>query len=167
MFCTTCGAQIADGATFCTQCGKPTGTPPVYQQNMPMQQPIVPKTKWETPRLVIGIITIVLFFLLQFQSCVAGVGESLQSIFFDEAGTSGLTGYLVSFFFLIAGIVSIACRKSKGGAIAAGIIYAICGISTINKDFSYFQDLAFYCFISFAFAVVMIIGGIVQKSYAQ
>jgi hypothetical protein len=138
---------------------------PFQQQiniNMPQQQ-IIQKTKWETPRLVIGIITIVLFFLLQFQSCVASFGESLRSILSDEAGTSGMTGYICSFFFLIAGIVGIVCRKRKSGAIAAGIIYAICGFATINEDFSYFKDLAFYCFLSFVFGGIMIIGGVIQK----
>jgi hypothetical protein len=57
----------------------------------------------------------------------------------------------------------IACRKSKGGAIAAGVIFAICGLSTINEDFSYFKDLAFYCLLSFIFAGIMIIGGIAEK----
>jgi len=27
MFCTQCGAQIADSARFCTSCGKPAGQP--------------------------------------------------------------------------------------------------------------------------------------------
>jgi phage shock protein C len=31
MFCTQCGAQIADSARFCTACGKPVGAPdPVF-----------------------------------------------------------------------------------------------------------------------------------------
>jgi hypothetical protein len=191
MFCTNCGTQIINDAKFCSTCGKPFAAPlpqtyeppvppayqhnrapPAYQQPPPFQQQIninipqqqaVPKTKWETPRLIIGIITVVLFFLLQFQSCVAAAGESLLSIFSDEAGTSGMTGYVTSFFFLIAGIVSIVCRKSRGGAIAAGIVYLICGLATMAEDFSYFGDLAFYCFLSFVFGAIMIIGGAVQN----
>jgi ABC-type multidrug transport system permease subunit len=196
MFCTNCGSKLADNQKFCTVCGKPlsvsppriidapnlpvttyqnNGAAPLYQQPLPFQQQIniqVPqrsaeyKTKWETPRVIIGIITIILFFLFQFQSCVAAGGEVLQSIFSDEVGTSGMTGYVTSFFFLIAGIVSIVCRKSRGGTIAAGIIYAICGLVTVNEDFSYFQDLVFYCFLSFVFAGIMIIGGALQKSRA-
>jgi len=192
MFCTNCGNQIDEGVKFCTVCGKPlasalpqkvettppanayrdSGAVPIYQQTVPFhqqininvpQQPIEYKTKWETPRVVIGIITVVLFFLFQFQSCVAGAGETLQSIFSDSAGTSGSTGYVVSFFFLIAGIVSIVCRKSKGGSIAAGAVYAICGMALVQEDFSFFKDLAFYCFISFVFGGILIIGGALQK----
>jgi ABC-type multidrug transport system permease subunit len=192
MFCTQCGSQLSDTQKFCTVCGKLVSAPlpqkyetpavpayqnnnglPAYQQPPPFQQqininipqqPELPKTKWETPRLVIGVITIVLFFLFQFQSCVASAGEFFQSIFADEAGTSGITGYIMSFFFLIAGIVTIVCRKNKGGAIAAGIIYVICGLGTMKEDFSYFTDLAFYCFLSFAFGGIMIIGGALQKN---
>jgi uncharacterized membrane protein YvbJ len=110
MFCTNCGNQINEGINFCVHCGKPLtpalsqkiettppaaayrdrGAVPIYQQATPFhqhininvpQQPAVYKTKWETPRVVIGIITVVLFFLFQFQSCVVSAGESLQSIF--------------------------------------------------------------------------------------
>jgi len=143
-----------------------------YQQNAPFQQQInihltqqaTITTKWATPRTVIGIITIGLFFLFQFQSCAASVGESLKSISSETTGTSGATGYVVSFFFLIAGVISIACRKSKGGSIAAGIVYALCGLVLVNQDSSYFRDLEFYCFLSFIFAGIMIIGGALQES---
>jgi hypothetical protein len=144
----------------------------MYQQPLPMRQQIninVPLqmpariTKWATPRLVIGIITIVLFFLLQFQSCVAGIGESVKSLVSEDSGTSGAIGYAASFFFLAAGIVSIACRKSKSGSVAAGLVYALCGAAMSAGDFSYFPDLAFYCALSFVFAAIMLIGGIVQK----
>jgi hypothetical protein len=180
-FCTVCGKPLSVSPPRIIDAPSPpvttyhhNGAAPLYQQPLPFQQQIniqipqqpaayVYKTKWETPRVVIGIITIVLFFLLQFQSCVAAGGEILQSIFSDEAGTSGMTGFIISFFFLIAGIVSIVCRKSRGGSIAAGIIYAVCGLVTVNEDFSYFQDLMFYCLLSFVFATVMIISGASQK----
>jgi hypothetical protein len=51
------------------------------------------------------------------------------------------------------------CR-SKGGSIAAEVVYAFCGAGMTAGDFS---DLAVYCFLSFAFAGIMVIGGIVQK----
>jgi hypothetical protein len=164
MFCKNCGGKLEADQKFCAHCGNPVSVPLPQQINIYIPPQPMELTKWRTPRMVIGIITIVLFFLLQFQSCAAGVGESLMSVFSEEAGTSGVTGYICSFFFLIAGIVSIACRKTKGGSIAAGIIYLFCGLIMINEDFSYFQDLAFYCFLSFVFAGIMIIGGALQKA---
>jgi len=192
MFCGNCGKELPENAQFCGNCGKPlttalpqknetsppvnayqdSGAVPVYQQPVPFQQQIninIPqqqaeyKSKWITARVVIGIITIGLFSLFQLQSCVACAGEAVQNVFSDEEDTSGSTGYVVSYFFLIAGIVSIVCRKSKGGSIAAGIIYGLCGLALSTENFSYFQDLAFYCFISFAFCITMIIGGILEK----
>jgi hypothetical protein len=194
MFCTSCGKQLSDTQNFCTGCGKPVNNtlpqvsfpqnvetrfeqqyiPPQPYNTQPFQQqininipppPPVLKSKWETPRLIIGIITVVLFFLFQFQSCLAGVGESLISIVTlgEEHGTSGQTGYAVSFFFLIAGILSIVFRKNKNGIIAAGVIYALCGLVLIQEDFSFFADLATYCFLSFVFGAIMIIGAVIQK----
>ena len=192
MFCGNCGKELQENAQFCGNCGKPLVpalpqnniTPPsvnayqdndevpVYQRTVPFQQqinvnipqqPVEYKTKWATVRIIIGIITIGLFSLFQLQSYIACTAESVQSVFSDEAGSSGTTGYIVSYFFLIAGIVSIVCKKSKGGSIAAGIIYALCGLALSTEDFSFFQDLAFYCFLSFACSATMIISGILQK----
>ena len=65
----------------------------------------------KTTRLVIGIISMVLFVLIALQSCVAGVGNALE-----QAGeTSGSSGLFLAVFMLIAGIVGVAARKSKGG----------------------------------------------------
>ena len=189
MFCTKCGARLTSNSKFCTVCGNQVAIMPPAAQSQPNQQaaafyqqqrqaqppfqqqininvpqpPVAVKSKWETPRMVIGILTIVLFFLMQLQSCVAMGLESVQGLFAAETGTSGLTGFTMSFFFLAAGIVSIAARKSKGGAITAGCIYAICGLVLLFEDFTLFRDLAIYCFLSFVFAGILIIGGALQR----
>ncbi|GHU04159.1 hypothetical protein FACS1894147_09010 [Spirochaetia bacterium] len=36
-FCPNCGNKLDDNSRFCTQCGKPTGTPSVYQSPPPQQ----------------------------------------------------------------------------------------------------------------------------------
>jgi hypothetical protein len=165
-FCTKCGTKLNEGVKFCTGCGNAVGgvsNTPVTPA--PQQQPVKPNKKWETSRTVIGIITTVLFLLLFLQSCAVSAAESLQNVFLDEAQEkiSGRIGFFVSFFFLIAGILSIVCRKSKGGSITAGIVYAFCALVMLGVGFSDFPDLEFYCFISFVFSAVMIIGVIVQK----
>lgn len=38
MFCTNCGTQIGDGASFCTQCGTPCGAPAGAQASAPLSQ---------------------------------------------------------------------------------------------------------------------------------
>lgn len=186
-FCTNCGVKLNEGSQFCTGCGLPVaGTAPndvlvPYVPLPPVPPPVPPlghlnqqiniyappqpeaKTAGQTARLVIGIATLVLFVLFQIQSCAAMGLDFFDELFTGEQSGAGMLGYAVSFFFLIAGIVSIAARRSRGGAIAAGCIYAFCGISLVGADFSNFPDLALYCFLSFVFAGILIIGAAVQK----
>ncbi|NLB41119.1 MAG: hypothetical protein GX815_02465, partial [Clostridiales bacterium] len=68
----------------------------------------------KTAKLIIGIVSIVLTFLILFQSCAASVVDAIE----DEGGTSGGSGTFVAILMLIAGIVAIATRNSKGGGIA-------------------------------------------------
>ena len=76
----------------------------------------------KTAKLVIGIISMVLFVLVAFQSCAAGLGNALA----DNGEVSGTSGMLLAFCMLIAGIVGVATRKSKGGGIVAGVFYLVC-----------------------------------------
>ena len=60
----------------------------------------------KTAKLVIGIISMVLFVLVAFQSCAAGLGNALA----DNGEVSGTSGMLLAFCMLIAGIVGVATR---------------------------------------------------------
>ena len=53
----------------------------------------------KTAKLVIGIISMVLFVLVAFQSCAAGLGNALA----DNGEVSGTSGMLLAFCMLIAG----------------------------------------------------------------
>ena len=75
----------------------------------------------KTTRLVVGIISIVLFLVVAFQSCAAGIGNTLA----DNGEVSGSAGVLLAFAYLIAGIISVAARKSQGGAITALCFYIL------------------------------------------
>ncbi|MCD7806850.1 MAG: hypothetical protein LUH19_05845 [Lachnospiraceae bacterium] len=57
----------------------------------------------KTTKLVIGIISIVLFVVVSFQSCAAGIGNTL----IDNGEVSGASGMLLAFCMLIAGIVGV------------------------------------------------------------
>lgn len=110
-------------------------------------------------RLVIGIISIVLFFLVSFQSCAAGLGNALE----DNGEVSGTAGFMLACCMLIAGIVGICCRKLKAGTIVAGCFYAVGGLLGIANVGSY-ADLQIWSILSFIFAAVFIITGILQKA---
>ena len=112
----------------------------------------------KTVKLIIGIISIVLTFFILFQSCAASIGEALV----DEGGTSGGVGVFVAILMLIAGIISIAARKSKGAGIVCMILYAIAGILGITAHGIY-KDLIIWGVVCLIFAVIFLIGTITFK----
>ena len=85
-------------------------------------------------KLVSGILCIVLFGFIIFQSCAAGIVNAIE----DNGDISGSAGVIVAVLMLAAGIISIVTRKNKGKGgniallilfgIAAGIGFAFAGI---------------------------------------
>lgn len=112
----------------------------------------------KTTKLVIGIISIILTFVILFQSCAATVGDALV----NEGGTSGFVGAAVAVLILTAGIVAIAARNSRGGSIFCIITYALAGVFGVTSH-GIFQDLIVWGSISFIFAIILLIGVIKQK----
>ena len=97
-------------------------------------------------RLVSGILSIIMFAVVSFQSCAAGIANSLEA----NGEVSGSAGLIVSIVLLAGGITSIATRNgSKGGCIATLVLYligAICGFAMAGS----FKDLyiwAAWCLI--------------------
>ena len=60
-------------------------------------------------KLVSGILSIILFAVVMFQSCAAGVVNALE----DNGGISGSVGVIVGILMLAGGIVSIATRNER------------------------------------------------------
>ncbi|MDP4132697.1 MAG: hypothetical protein Q8882_01630 [Bacillota bacterium] len=112
----------------------------------------------KTARMIIGIISMVLFVLIVFQSCAAGVGNALS----ENGEVSGSAGFILSVFMLIAGIIGVVARKSKGGSITAGIFYLVGGLLAIVSAGSY-SDLKVWSVIAFAFGIFFIISAILPK----
>ncbi len=112
----------------------------------------------KTAKLVIGIISMVLFFIVSFQSCAVGIGNAMA----DNGEVSGTSGILLAFCMLIAGIVGVCTRKSKGGGITAGVFYLFAGFIGIIS-YGSFSDLAIWSFLCFIFGVVYICGSLRMK----
>lgn len=112
----------------------------------------------KTAKLIIGITSIVLTFVVLFQSCAASVGDALAS----EGGNSGAAGIFVAILMLIAGIVAIAARQSKGGGIVCLIFYAIAGITGLTAHGIY-EDLIIWGTLCLIFAVIFLIATIIYK----
>lgn len=113
----------------------------------------------KTAKLTLGIISIVLSVVVWFQSCAAGLGSSLEN---NKKDISGAAGAFVGLFFVVAGIIGIAARKSKGGAIAAAVFYGIAGIIGVASN-GIFKDLLVWGVLSLIFAVIYIVSIFTQK----
>lgn len=113
----------------------------------------------KTARLCIGIISMVLFLVIMFQSCAVGVGEVLSG---EEDGSSG-SGAFVAWLMLIAGIVGVCTRKSVVGAYVTAAFYVLAGILGISSVGSVFGDLVIWGVVSLIFAAIFVCGGILTK----
>ena len=113
----------------------------------------------KTAKLIIGIISIVLFMIIMFQSCATGVVNALDNNSEDISGSAGL---LLAIAMLIAGIIGIAARKSKGGSITAGAFYifgAIIGFANLGT----FGDLIVWSVLALLFGLFFILGTLLIK----
>lgn len=118
----------------------------------------------KTTKLVLGIISIVLFALVSFQSCAAGLVNSIEG----NGEVSGTTGLLVSVCLLIAGIVGISTRKGKaGGSYVAGGFYLLASLLAFTESGSIFSDLKIWAGLSLIFGLVFIVGTIISNKKQQ
>ncbi len=111
----------------------------------------------KTWKLVSGILSMILFVIVTFQSCAAGVANSLE----ENGETSGSAGVLVAILMLAGGIVSVATRNAekKGGNIALIVLFGLAALVGFN-GFGSFSDLAIWagwCLINAILAVVAIV----------
>ncbi len=118
------------------------------------------RPRWETGKLVIGIISMVLFALVTFQSCAAGLGNTLA----NNGESGGSFGLLVAFNLLISGIIAVAARKSV--KLTPWIICAV--LLWLNYFYAKmfggsYGDLPVWGFISFAFGVFYLFSAVRTK----
>lgn len=110
----------------------------------------------KTWKLVSGILSIVLFFMVAFQSCAAGLGNALS----ENGEVSGSAGIIVAIMLLVGGIVSIATRNGgKGGCIAIIILYGIGSLFgyTLAGSFADLTIWATWCLICVILAIVSLV----------
>ena len=112
---------------------------------------------WSAGRLVIGIVLLVLSVLVLFQSCAAGVVNTLESS--DDAG--GSAGFIVSIFMIVAGIIGICTRNSggKAGPVTAAVFLFLGALPAFFNS-AVFQDLVVWGVLCAALGIVFVICGI-------
>lgn len=108
----------------------------------------------KTWKLVSGILSCVLFALVSFQSCAAGLSNSLE----ENGEMSGSAGIIVAILLLTSGIISIATRQSegKGADIALIVVFGLAALFgfTMAGSFSDLRIWAFWCLVNAVLAVV-------------
>ena len=115
-------------------------------------------------KLIIGIISIIVFLVVMMQSCAAGVVEALD----DGDGVATASGMIVGIMLLVSGIVSIVTHKNVkgGGTVASIIMYALAGLIGIAGSGIY-KDLQLWGGLCLIFAVVFLIFQIKGKKGSE
>lgn len=110
----------------------------------------------KTWKLVSGILSIVLFVFVAFQSCAAGVGNALA----ENGESGGSAGFIVAVLLLAGGIVSICARKGgRGLNIALIVVFGIGAVVgfTMAGSFADLNIWAGWCLINAVLAAVSIV----------
>ena len=118
----------------------------------------------KTWKLIAGILSMVFFVIVEFQSCAAGVVNTIE----DEGGTSGTIGAFCGILLLVGGIVSVATRKAegKGANIALIIIFGLGGIIGIAGHDNY-GDLVIWSIWALLNALIAFIACLKKKKVPQ
>lgn len=121
------------------------------------------KGAWSAGRLTIGIISMVLFIFITFQSCAAGLVNAVEA----NGSTSGSAGLLTGIMFLIAGIVGVCTKNTKGmvGPIITAVLYFIGAIATIGTGGTY-GDLPIWGGLSAVFGIFFVVCAIKSRKNA-
>ena len=113
----------------------------------------------KTAKLIVGIVSIVIFGIIIFQSCAVGLGNAMQG---NAKDTSGAGGMILAFLVLIGGIVGITTKESKGGSITAGLFYLFAALlGFVNQGT--FSDLVIWSTLSLIFGALFLLSGIIMK----
>lgn len=90
-------------------------------------------------KLISGILSIIFFSIVSFQSCAVGFVNAVED---NASDTSGGAGMIVAFLLLVGGVVSICVRKSKGkgGNIALFLIFGLAALIGLANGGTY-KDL--------------------------
>lgn len=111
----------------------------------------------KTWKLVSGILSMVLFVLVSFQSCAVGLGNAIT----ENGESSGSGGILLAVLMVSGGIVSVATRKSegKGSNIALIVLFGLASFFgfALAGSFADLNIWATWCLANAILAVVAMI----------
>lgn len=108
-------------------------------------------------RLIIGIVTIMLFVFVAFQSC--GAYATVKS-----SNGIGNIGIIISFVALIAALICINTRDAYSGAFISAVFYALAGFLGLF-NFTNHKIVFVYGFMFIMFSIFSVLIGIKKKCF--
>lgn len=157
MICKKCGYEIPKhlmgGAILtCPTCGYRYHKRPVPPAPSTMPAPRRPAIgmPFRLTRTIIGILSLVAFIFVMFQSCAANVVNAMEA---NTADASAGGGTLLAFILLIAGITTALGRDNAKATLVAAITYgvgAIIGFASLGT----YSDLVFWSIIAVLFGAL-------------
>lgn len=164
-----CGKEL-NGENFCPNCGNPIGgREDIFNQNTIHNQYVESqyvnqnqreKAKLEVLRMILGIISCSLFFVISFQSCAVGVANTIAV----NGKFSGSAGFVSAILIATAGIIGITTRKSNkkvANFIACGIYWFVFFLSRMLSG--NYSDLRIWGLIVFLFGCVFLFAPLKSK----
>lgn len=155
--CKKCGKEFSDKAQACPYCD--TDIRYSREFGIPYEDPDLDTKKekgnMSTWKLVSGILSCILFVLVSFQSCAAGLVNTIE----ENGEIGGSAGIIVSILLLAGGIVSISTRRKRGGNVAIMILYGLAALFGFTGAGSY-ADLyiwSSWCVICAGLALISLI----------
>lgn len=157
MICKKCGYEIPKhlmgGAILtCPTCGyryHKRPTPPAAPTKPAPRRPAI-GMPFRLARTIIGILSLVAFIFVMFQSCAANVVNAMEA---NTADASAGGGTLLAFVLLIAGITTALGRDNAKATLVAAIMYgvgAIIGFASLGT----YGDLVFWSIIAVLFGAL-------------
>lgn len=114
-------------------------------------------------RRAAGIISLFLFLIVGFQSCMVGLGNSL----FSSGEVSGVLGILLAFLFMVTGVVMTVASKSESmipSIICAAVLWF--GYFIAKMGYGSYSDLKVWGFFAFVIGVVYLVSAVkTRKGY--
>lgn len=91
----------------------------VSSENVILYKSMREDKNMKTIRLILGIITVILFMVILLQSCAVGTANVIN----ESSDMGGSAGFFLAILSLIDGVIAMATRSSAVGAFTAGGLY--------------------------------------------
>lgn len=143
------GDDRLDREFFDEDSGNPAWTEQEEEELVQSRRQLAPK--WVIAKLVLGILSFLLFVFIMFQSCAAGLGNALS----DNGEVGGSAGFLCAVNFMISGLIAVIARKAvKKAPMIVAAVFLWLNLLFAKMMAGSYSDLVIWGYLSFIFGLV-------------